>query len=149
MQIRIQILKQINKIDAFILCKNYSTLATLSNLISKKIIRKEDIKEGEDITKFIKIVTQTREIFHNIYLYEGYYYIDYDILLLNDLSKVECKINRYYIYGKGIEIYYLNEFYNIKYMEDAFIFKGFELKETEAQEIYKKEYNYIYRNSMQ
>jgi hypothetical protein len=39
-------IKQINKIDAFILCKNYSTLATLSNLISKKIIRKEDIKEG-------------------------------------------------------------------------------------------------------
>jgi len=34
-------------------------------------------------------------------------------------------------------------------MEDAFIFKGFELKETEAQEIYKKEYSYIYRNSMQ
>jgi len=76
-------------------------------------------------------------------LYDGYYYVEYDILLLGDLSKVVCKVNRYYIYGKGIEIYYMNEFYNIKYMEDNLIFEGFDLDNLEAQKQYKKQYQQV------
>jgi hypothetical protein len=132
-------IKEINKIDAYIVCGYYVGWITLLDFMDKRGLKPEDLKKEED---YIKFVTKLKDIFNNMYLIDSYYYVEYEIFLFDDISTVICKISKYYVYGKGINIEYVNEYYGIDY-RDKLKFDGLENKDTEDKEAYNKIYKGI------
>ena len=107
-------IRKINKIDAFIVCSYYIGGLTIEYLVENKLINKEDFK-GINPQDLMKVTTEYKDIFNSIYLVSGYYYIEYDIFLFDNVSTVNCKISNYYIISLDIIIiYYKNMKYQIK-----------------------------------
>lgn len=134
-------IRKINKIDAFIVCSYYIGGLTIEYLVENKLINKEDFK-GINPQDLMKVTTEYKDIFNSIYFVSGYYYIEYDIFLFDNVSTVNCKVSNYYIYGKGINIEYVNEYYGL-YYGDKLIYDGLERADTEDRKFHNALYKAI------
>lgn len=134
-------IRKINKIDAFIVCSYYIGGLTIEYLVENKLINKEEFK-GINPQDLMKVTTEYKDIFNSIDLVSGYYYIEYDIFLFDNVSTVNCKVSNYYIYGKGINIEYVNEYYGL-YYGDKLIYDGLERADTEDRKFHNALYKGI------